>query len=129
MIDKDKCLTCGTRAEPEDAKYIPDTWLWFCSSDCYFKKLHSSYMPKRFRFDNPNDIEDDPEVKAAWRSHIETVENDVDGYSIFKHKGKDAWDAWAKRTNVDPWQGPVRLPWGDDAPGRGGRRGGGGFVR
>ena len=26
------------------------------------------------------------------------------------------WDAWAKRTNVDPWNGPRRLPWGDDAP-------------
>ena len=29
------------------------------------------------------------------------------------------WDAWAKRTNVDPWPGPARLPWGDNAPGRG----------
>ncbi len=26
------------------------------------------------------------------------------------------WDAWAKRANVDPWDGPRRLPWGDDAP-------------
>jgi hypothetical protein len=26
-----------------------------------------------------------------------------------------AWDAWATRTNVDPWAGPPRLPWGDDA--------------
>lgn len=26
------------------------------------------------------------------------------------------WDAWAKRANVDPWNGPPRLPWGDDAP-------------
>ena len=26
------------------------------------------------------------------------------------------WDAWAKRTNVDPWQGPARAPWGDNAP-------------
>ena len=26
----------------------------------------------------------------------------------------DEWDAWAKRTNVDPWTGPARLPWGDD---------------
>jgi arylsulfatase A-like enzyme len=26
------------------------------------------------------------------------------------------WDAWAKRVNVDPWPGPARLPWGDDAP-------------
>jgi len=25
------------------------------------------------------------------------------------------WDAWAKRANVDPWTGPRRLPWGDDA--------------
>jgi arylsulfatase A-like enzyme len=33
----------------------------------------------------------------------------------------DEWDAWAKRTNVDPWPGPPRLPWGDNAPGRGGR--------
>ena len=33
----------------------------------------------------------------------------------------DQWDAWAKRTNVDPWSGPARLPWGDDAPARGGR--------
>jgi arylsulfatase A-like enzyme len=32
------------------------------------------------------------------------------------------WDAWAKRANVDPWIGPSRLPWGDDArpAGRGG---------
>ena len=27
-----------------------------------------------------------------------------------------AWDAWAKRANVDSWDGPRRLPWGDDAP-------------
>jgi enterochelin esterase family protein len=27
-----------------------------------------------------------------------------------------AWDAWAARANVDPWTGPPRLPWGDDAP-------------
>jgi arylsulfatase len=27
-----------------------------------------------------------------------------------------AWDAWAARTAVDPWHGPARLPWGDDAP-------------
>ena len=33
----------------------------------------------------------------------------------------DQWDAWAKRTNVDPWPGPARLPWGDDQPARGGR--------
>jgi arylsulfatase len=26
------------------------------------------------------------------------------------------WDAWAKRANVDSWDGPRRLPWGDDAP-------------
>ena len=26
------------------------------------------------------------------------------------------WDAWARRANVDPWTGPARLPWGDDAP-------------
>ena len=26
------------------------------------------------------------------------------------------WDSWAGRANVDPWQGPARLPWGDDAP-------------
>ncbi len=26
------------------------------------------------------------------------------------------WDAWAKRANVDPWNGASRLPWGDDAP-------------
>ena len=26
------------------------------------------------------------------------------------------WDAWARRANVDPWTGPRRLPWGDDAP-------------
>ena len=31
-----------------------------------------------------------------------------------------AWDAWAARTNVDPWAGPPRLPWGDDAPARAG---------
>lgn len=30
------------------------------------------------------------------------------------------WDAWAKRANVDPWVGPRRLPWGDDAPRAGG---------
>jgi arylsulfatase A-like enzyme len=27
-----------------------------------------------------------------------------------------AWDAWAARADVDPWTGPPRLPWGDDAP-------------
>ena len=26
------------------------------------------------------------------------------------------WDAWAKRAKVDPWTGPRRMPWGDDAP-------------
>jgi arylsulfatase len=33
------------------------------------------------------------------------------------------WDGWATRANVDPWTGPRRLPWGDDAPaaGRGAR--------
>jgi arylsulfatase A-like enzyme len=30
------------------------------------------------------------------------------------------WEAWAKRTNVDPWPGPPRLPWGDAAPTRSG---------
>jgi arylsulfatase len=34
------------------------------------------------------------------------------------------WDAWAKRTNVDTWQGPARAPWGDNARGGGaGRQG------
>jgi arylsulfatase len=41
----------------------------------------------------------------------------------------DEWDAWATRTNVDPWPGPARLPWGDDAPSGGGRQGRGGGVR
>ena len=27
-----------------------------------------------------------------------------------------AWEAWARRANVDSWEGPRRLPWGDDAP-------------
>jgi arylsulfatase len=31
-----------------------------------------------------------------------------------------AWDAWAKRANVDPWSGPGLTPWGDNLP-RGGR--------
>ncbi len=26
------------------------------------------------------------------------------------------WDAWARRGNVDPWTGPRRTPWGDEAP-------------
>jgi NAD(P)-dependent dehydrogenase (short-subunit alcohol dehydrogenase family) len=26
------------------------------------------------------------------------------------------WNAWAERARVDPWPGPRRLPWGDDAP-------------
>ena len=30
------------------------------------------------------------------------------------------WEAWARRVNVDPWPGPARLPWGDDAPRGGG---------
>jgi len=34
------------------------------------------------------------------------------------------WDAWARRTNVDPWPGPALMPWGDNAPARGGGRGG-----
>jgi arylsulfatase len=25
-----------------------------------------------------------------------------------------AWDAWAKRTHVDPWSGPRRTNWGDE---------------
>ena len=33
------------------------------------------------------------------------------------------WNAWAERAHVDPWPGPRRLPWGDDAPAAGrGRR-------
>jgi arylsulfatase A-like enzyme len=33
------------------------------------------------------------------------------------------WNAWAERAHVDPWPGPRRLPWGDDAPQAGpGRR-------
>ena len=32
------------------------------------------------------------------------------------------WEAWAKRTNVDSWPGPALMPWGDDAPARGGAR-------
>jgi arylsulfatase len=27
-----------------------------------------------------------------------------------------AWEAWAKRANVDPWPGPALMPWGDNAP-------------
>jgi arylsulfatase len=35
------------------------------------------------------------------------------------------WEAWARRTNVDPWPGPARTPWGDNAPAaRGGGAGG-----
>jgi arylsulfatase len=30
------------------------------------------------------------------------------------------WEAWAKRSNVDPWPGPQLMPWGDNMP-RGGR--------
>jgi arylsulfatase len=40
----------------------------------------------------------------------------------------EQWNEWAKRTNVDPWPGPARLPWGDDAPARGGRQGRGAFA-
>jgi arylsulfatase len=29
------------------------------------------------------------------------------------------WKAWAERARVDPWLGPRRLPWGDDAPAAG----------
>ncbi len=29
------------------------------------------------------------------------------------------WNAWAERAHVDPWLGPRRLPWGDDAPAAG----------
>lgn len=32
------------------------------------------------------------------------------------------WEAWAKRTNVDSWPGPALMPWGDNAPARGGAR-------
>jgi arylsulfatase A-like enzyme len=31
-----------------------------------------------------------------------------------------AWDAWAKRANVDPWPGPALTPWGDNMPRGGG---------
>jgi arylsulfatase len=34
----------------------------------------------------------------------------------FVEKLAAEWEAWAARTNVDPWTGPRRLPWGDDAP-------------
>jgi arylsulfatase A-like enzyme len=33
---------------------------------------------------------------------------------IVKRLGAE-WEAWAKRANVDSWEGPRRLPWGDDA--------------
>jgi arylsulfatase len=39
-----------------------------------------------------------------------------------------AWDAWAKRANVDPWPGPALRPWGDNAP-RGGGPGRGNAPR
>jgi arylsulfatase len=39
------------------------------------------------------------------------------------------WDAWAKRTNVDPWQGPALRPWGDNMPGTGRGRGAQGAGR
>jgi arylsulfatase A-like enzyme len=35
------------------------------------------------------------------------------------------WDAWARRTNVDPWPGPVLQPWGDNMPAGGRGRGAG----
>ena len=42
----------------------------------------------------------------------------------------DEWDAWAKRTNVDPVAGSGAASVGRRRTGgRGGRRGGGGFVR
>jgi arylsulfatase A-like enzyme len=34
------------------------------------------------------------------------------------------WNAWAERAHVDPWTGPRRLPWGDNAPAAGRGRGG-----
>jgi arylsulfatase len=34
-----------------------------------------------------------------------------------------AWDAWARRANVDPWPGPALTPWGDNMPGGGRGRG------
>jgi arylsulfatase len=35
------------------------------------------------------------------------------------------WEAWARRTNVDPWPGPALTPWGDNAPAPGRGRGAG----
>jgi arylsulfatase len=35
--------------------------------------------------------------------------------AIVKRLATD-WNAWAERAHVDPWPGPRRLPWGDDAP-------------
>jgi arylsulfatase len=40
---------------------------------------------------------------------------------IVKSLAKE-WNAWAERAHVDPWPGPRRMPWGDDAPADGRER-------
>jgi arylsulfatase len=44
------------------------------------------------------------------RQHLAPRHPDVVG------KLSAAWEAWAKRANVDWWTGPRRTNWGDDAP-------------
>jgi hypothetical protein len=35
----ERCLSCGTAVKPSDAKDMPDTDFWFCSSDCYANEI------------------------------------------------------------------------------------------
>jgi arylsulfatase len=69
-------------------------------------KLVSTYPGEWELYDMAADRVERNNVAAAHRDIVEKL--------------GAAWDAWAKRANVDPWPGPALLPWGDNAP-RGGR--------
>ena len=65
-------------------------------------KLESTYPDQWELYDMAADRVESTNIAA---SHPDVV-----------HKLAAEWEAWAKRANVDPWNGPRRLPWGDDAP-------------
>ena len=67
-------------------------------------------MPRRSA-DSCNEAPATPAVQADRRPNIVVVLVDDMGWSDI-----GSWDAWARCANVDSWDGPRRLSWGDDAP-------------
>ncbi len=100
-IDPERCLQCKTR-EDSGARWVPDTRLWFCSSECYEKAINE-YLPRQYRRDG-NPDEDDPRLKDALRQHRESLENDVDAWYRYKQWPEERFIEWAKtRPSYEPY--------------------------